>query len=160
MALRRLTVDQIEQLAASIAHKQQFEAAQKYAADFYGPEAYRVKIVVSSEYNDENYDNEIQRIKVYDNKGRRLFPSLDLPKVASYLRRASRLKLSPSDEQREEVEDELWSNSAWDNYDFGLDGETNDEHGDEELEFTLTGFPTEITKMALYIDEPDSEGDL
>lgn len=81
--LLELHADDLYQLAEQLRVKQQHEWANQHARDFYGDDAYMVRVSVVSEYNDQGYDDVVEDIEVSDINGNVL--SYDVNKIKTYI---------------------------------------------------------------------------
>lgn len=153
MALRRLTTEEIKQLATRVTQADRYEAIEKYTYDYYGSRAHLVRVKIDSYYNDEYYKYNIESIRVYDKAGERLYPDFALPKVQPYLRRIN--KSQPIGMQKEDLEEIFIDvHLLKDTYNFALPEQAEDDEEEEVQEFLLDN-AFDPRNLVLYIEESE-----
>lgn len=82
MGYRKLSEAEVRALFVTDYSTENWELVRDLALSVYGPEATHVEVVVSSEYNDEGYDDRVTDVIVTNKKGKELHPDLHLPYFA------------------------------------------------------------------------------
>jgi hypothetical protein len=73
--MKEISIKEIREIISSIENKGYVAGWKDWAMKWYGPTAYKVRIDIGSEYNDEGYSTQIDSVDVFSKSGKRLAPT-------------------------------------------------------------------------------------